>query len=432
VVRHFLRDTFYTTREFSKNARLFLVSTFLSWTGFWVNQVLFNLYLTEGGYNEEFAGQCASLTALGMGLAALPAGFLADRIGRRTSLLLGAAGLGLSLFVRCLTLDPTILLVSSFFAGASHSLVAITASPFMSENSESHVRTHLFSAHFIATLAAGFVGNLGGGQLPTVLQQVAPQLAESLMLAYRWSLGMAALFTGAAMWPLFFVREIPPLEDEGSDKTEWKESAKPLAKLALNYTLIGLGAGLIMPFFNLYFANRFQCSSAQIGLFFAMSQVITAVAALTGPRLSRRYGMLRTITWLQLASLPFLVTLGFEQNLFIAVIAFWARASLMQTSSPLENAFAMEIVSPKLRARAAGLNNMFWFLGWSVSASISGWIMANLSYEYPYYLTAVFYGLASITFYWLFRKDPRGWPGGQRSRTSRRSAVSPPEDKVAK
>lgn len=437
MVRHFLRDTYYTTREFTKNARLFLVSTFLTWTGFWVNQVLFNLYLTEGGYNEEFAGRCASLTALGMALAAFPAGFLADRLGRRLSLLLGAAGLGLSLLVRALTLDPTTLVVSSFFAGACHSVIAITGSPFMTENSASHVRTHLFSAHFISTLAAGFVGNLGGGQLPGVLQHLAPALSDSLMLAYRWSLGIAAISTGLAMWPLFFVRETPPVESQDSTGAEWKSSAGSITKLAFNYILIGLGAGLIMPFFNLYFANRFECSSAQIGLFFAGSQIITAVAVIAGPRLARRFGLLRTVAGLQLASLPFLVTLGFENTLWIAVLAFWARASLMQTSSPLENAFAMEVVSPKLRARTAGINNTFWFLGWAISANASGWIMANVGYEYPYYMTAVFYGLASIVFYWSFRKDPRGGPAlpgseDQRIRTSLTSADSPPEDSVAK
>jgi MFS family permease len=433
VVRHLLSDTIHTAREFTRNARLFLVSTFLSWTGFWVNLVLFNLYLTEGGYNEEFAGQCASLTALGMGLTAIPASFLADRLGRKRTLLLGAAGLGLSMLVRAMTLDPMVLLASSFTAGACHSMIAITASPFMTENSESHVRTQLFSAHFVASLAAGFIGNLGGGQLPWFLQQILPELSGSLLLAYRWSLGIAALATGLAVWPLLFIREVPRAEPEAGERSGWEESARPIAKLALNFVLIGLGAGLIMPFFNLYFANRFGCTSAQIGVFFAMSQIITAVATVAGPRLARRFGLLRTVAGLQLASLPFLVTLGFENTLWIAVVAFLARASLMQTSSPLENAFAMEVVSPRLRAITAGINHSFWFLGWAVSSNISGWIMANVGYEYPYYMTAFFYGVASILFYVMFRKDPRGRPAAdQRMRTSRTSAVSPPEDSVAK
>jgi predicted MFS family arabinose efflux permease len=437
VVRHFLSDTFNTAQGFTRNARLFLVSTFLSWTGFWVNLVLFNLYLTEGGYNEEFAGQCASLTALGMGLAALPASFLTERLGRRNSLLLGAAGLGLAMFVRAMTLDPMIILASSFAAGACHAVMAITASPFMTENSKSAVRTQLFSAHFVASLAAGFIGNLGGGQLPWILQQIIPGLSDSLMLAYRWSLGIAAFSTGLALWPLLFIRERPRVEPEAGERSGWEESAGPMAKLGLNFVLIGLGAGLIMPFFNLYFANRFGCTSAQIGLFFAASQIITLVATVAGPRLARRFGLLRTVAGLQLASLPFLVTLGFENTLWIAVAAFLARASLMQTSSPLENAFAMEVVSPRLRAITAGVNHSCWFLGWAVSANVSGWIMANVGYEYPYYMTAFFYGLASILFYWMFRKDPRGKPAptgiaDQRMRTSRASAVSPPDDRVAK
>jgi hypothetical protein len=46
LVRRFLRDPHYTALEFSENARLFLVSAFLSRTGFAAHQVLLDLCLT--------------------------------------------------------------------------------------------------------------------------------------------------------------------------------------------------------------------------------------------------------------------------------------------------------------------------------------------------------------------------------------------------
>lgn len=409
MVRRFFRDTYYTTREFSENARLFLLSTFLSWAGFSVSQVLFNLYLTEGGYEEPFAGRCAALTGLGMGLTAFPASFLADRIGRRLTLLTGSIGLGVCLFLRPLTLDARLLLALSFGGGAFQALVSIAASPFMSENSESHVRTHLFSAHFVAVLAAGIVGNLAGGAVPELLHELGGGGAATWLGAYRWTIAAGALVTTAAAWPLLSVREVPPLELPEAPGGSFEGTGRTVRSLMLNYALIGCGAGLIMPFFNLYFANRFQCSSGQIGAYFAASQVFTIAAALVGPWLARRHGMLPTITGLQLASLPFLVTLGFETALPIAVAAFWARASLMQASSPLQYAMTMELVPRALRNRVMGLCNMVWQLGWAVTSNLAGWVMAHAGYEYPYYLTAVFYGLGSLHLYLAFRREPAAY-----------------------
>ena len=48
MVRRIVADYASTTREFSPNARLFLISALLSWIGLSVNQVVFNLYLVAG------------------------------------------------------------------------------------------------------------------------------------------------------------------------------------------------------------------------------------------------------------------------------------------------------------------------------------------------------------------------------------------------
>ena len=111
-------------------------------------------------------------------------------------------------------------------------------------------------------------------------------------------------------------------------------------------------------------------------------------------------------TVLQLVSLPFLVTLGFETTLAVSVAAFWMRSAFMQMSSPLLTSFAMEIIPPALRARAQAIDNMGWYLGWAISSAISGWIMARFGFAWPYYLTALCYGVATVTFWWNFRERP--------------------------
>ena len=66
MVRRIVQDYYSTTREFSSNARLFLVSTLLTWVGLSVAQVVFNLYLVAGGYGEDMVGGIVSMAGVGM------------------------------------------------------------------------------------------------------------------------------------------------------------------------------------------------------------------------------------------------------------------------------------------------------------------------------------------------------------------------------
>src|SRR5262245_60502346 len=135
MVKSLVAEVTTTAREFTPNARLFLVATLLSWVGLSVNQVVLNLYLVQGGSGADRVGPGTSVSGVGMAATALPAGFLADRFGRKACLRTGAATIALALGGRALSLSPGALFVSTLCVGAGQALITIAASPFMSENS---------------------------------------------------------------------------------------------------------------------------------------------------------------------------------------------------------------------------------------------------------------------------------------------------------
>ena len=393
-------------RAFSRPARFYLLTELLAWTGHGVFQVLFNLYLVAGGFTESFVGQAISLNALGLALTAMPAGFLADRWGRRRCLLLGAALDGAGMVARSALVSPGLILGASFVAGAGQALLAIAAAPFLTEHSSTRERTHLFSAFFATALAAGVAGSVLGGWIPWTLQGLPADLRPDTLHGYRIALLVGAALGLGAMVPLLRLSGLKEANFTSDAATTGRETVRTLAPIGINAILIGAGAGLVIPFMNLYFAQRFDCSSGQIGMFFAVAQISTAAAALLGPVLARRFGKLRTATAFELLSLPFLVTLGAERRLAVAVGAFWLRATLMQASSPLIQAFVMESLPAALRARASSLTNMLWNAGWAVSATLAGVIIQRFGYAVPFYITAVLYGSAAVFFYRWFRGTP--------------------------
>ena len=400
-----LREAFHDFRDavahFSRAARHYLAAEFLAWTGHGIFSVLFNLYLVEAGAGEAFVGRAIAASGMGTVAAALPAGWLADRWGRRRTLILGAVLDGLGLLLRASSTHPSLVIGASFLAGMGQSFFQIAAAPFLTDHSTPRERTHLFSTFFACALLAGVFGNALGGLLPTLIRAVVP--AASWFLAYRGVLVVGALASAAAALPLLALRGLAEPRPHADAAVPTPHETRRLWPIALNAALIGAGAGFVIPFMNLYFKNRFACSSAQIGVFFGVAQVCTAAATLAAPALARRFGKLRTAVAAELLSLPFLVTLGGERLLPVAVGAFWLRATFMQASTPLLQAFVMEVLPPTLRARSTSLNNMVWNLGWAGSATLSGVVLEHYGDAVPFYLTASLYLVAAVTFYLAFR-----------------------------
>lgn len=407
------RDYQEAARAFTPAARRFLLSIFFAFVGFGIHQVLFNLYLVEAGWTEGEVGRAISLNGFGLAAAAIPAAWFAERHGRRRAIVLGALLEALALAVRSLVTDHTVILGLSFLAGVAQSMIAIAAGPFIAEHSSSRERTHLFSTFFSVELIAAVLGSLVGGWLPAVLAQLPEPWLLSRFASYRATLLLGAAIEAAAMLPLALLAmgpETPMVAPRGAARGE---VGRTLRAIGLYATLIGFGAGLVIPFMNLYFANRFQCTSAQIGTFFGVAQVLTAIAALGAPALAVRFGRLRTAFVAQLLSLPFLVTLGFEKHLSIAVAAFLVRATLMQATTPLFSAFVMEALPVELRARATSFINLLWNIGWAISATASGLLIERWGYDKPFYVTAVLYAIAAIWFYRSFRHLDRRIPSGE-------------------
>jgi MFS family permease len=405
LIKRFITNYIKTIRDFSPNARLYLQANFLIGLSYAVAGVIFNLYLKEAGFKEGFIGGMLSLSGLAFGLFAIPAALYSDKAGRKRSML-GASLLGsLFLLARALTVSRGLLVASSFLGGLAMTVYTISTAPFMMENSRPGERTHLFSLSFAVMLLAGVLGNLIGGELPEMLNLLAKGLGK--LWCYRITLVAGSAMAFASLYPLSRMTENPAFDKNesgpvwGGNKKDWEL----IGKFSWCNLWVGLGAGLVIPFFNLYFAQRFKSTSGQIGIYFSVAQVATALAVMAGPQLAKKMGKVKTVVLMELLSLPFLVTLGAVDNILtLAVLAFWMRASLMQMSSPISNAFTMEVLSQKMRATANSVTAMAWNLSWALSTALSGWMMQRYGYSVPYYLTAFCYAVSAVSYYLFFVK----------------------------
>jgi len=401
--RSVFREYIHMIRMFSPNARLFLTSTILSGLSFGIWGAIFNLYLGELGYKEDFAGFMFSLSALATGFVALPAGLLCEGIGRKRSLLLGMLVSNLFYLVQVFTVDSFLLLASSLVAGLVGTISWVANAPFMMENSEKEERTYLFSISWAFMTVAGMVGNLLGGYLPN---SFAVMVKGETVLGFRLTLLCSIVFTFVSVLPLLLIREKRTLKQKATQLLFLKniQSGPTVLKLILTTGLIGFGAGFIVPLFNMYFANKLHATTEQVGTIFALGQVALAIGTLSAPVLSSRVGKVKAVVLCQVCSIPFISMIALSETLEPAGFSYLVRGALMNMAGPIGSTFAMEIVQSTERATTSGLTVMADMLPRAIGANLGGQMMSSGEYVLPYFYTSIFYITAATLYFGFFRK----------------------------
>jgi MFS family permease len=418
-----------TWRAFSPDARRFLCGAVLLELGHAFLWVLQNLYVRSIGYGESEAGLVLASAGLGVVITTLPAAALYDRLGARSSLLISCVGASLSLVgLACATSLPW-LCVFAALQGAMFTQHRVVSAPFLVSASRPAERTHLFSAEMATHSVASMVGLSMAGFIAGRLQ--ADWLGETEAL--RVTLLLGALGT---LGSLLFYRLIQLDTRNATDTASTDERLPPVTvpprrrrmfailapkhwnlwwRLALPHGLVGVGAGLTIPFINLYFTDRFQTPKSELGLVMSASQFTMTFGLFAIPWCVARLGLLRSTILSEALSLPFFLTLAFTLNFPVAILAFVFRSALMNLSHPMWRNLMMEITPGEWRAAVNGVTMLAWHLGWALSNQLGGeliershgWLGPDVDgYAVPMLITTAVY-LAAIVLELVFFWDVR-------------------------
>lgn len=391
-------------RQFTPNARRFLVFQFFLSVNTGIYGVLFNLYLMKLGYTEDFLGILLSVVYLSAGLSALPVALLCDRIGRRKTLILASIVLAAGLALLYTITSGWTLVFASMLYGIATGAEAVASSPFMAENSSREERIHLFSMNSTVNMASMVLGSLVGGIVPGLLVIMTGK-DMATVLQYRYTLYLSLASVLITVLPLLLIRERERPRQNRLERLRLVAGVirtPNVQKLVIVNILIGVGAGLVVPFFNVYFQNVLSASTSQIGVIFSVGQVVMVAGLLTIPLLTERIGKVRTIALTQLISIPFLILIALTTNLYVAAFAYVMRMLLMNMANPAISSFNMEIVSERERATVSSLTQTGWYLFYAVSTCLSGIWMSEGNYLLPFMVTCVVYAAAAVAYYAFF------------------------------
>ena len=406
-----IADYLRSVGRFTPAAKLFLLGQFLAGISGATLWVLRNLFLKASGMGEIEIGHALSAAALGILVVGVPLSFFMDRGGLKGYLVAGVLAQGAGLLVTALWPAAGPVYVAAFIAGAGGTLVGVGTSPFYMRHSSAEERPYLFGVGNALGPAAGLVGT-------GVIWVLAKFIGEGVE-AQRQMIYVSAATAVVAAGGFMLIRD-----DARPEPRDGKQEIDPpqALRLCLPEFLIGLGAGLTIPFINLYFSGRFGKGPAQVSEIFSYAQIATFFAFLAAPVLARRFGGVRTVVACQLLSIPFFLLMAFTMSPVVAIAAFLGRHALMNMAGPVASNFAMEVVPARQRALTNGIKTIAWNGAWAVSTSAGGWMMSHTSFVRDGFtvmmlITIGLYLVGSLVYYAFWRNAPVMLPVGKPAAT---------------
>ncbi len=358
--------------------------------------IILSLYLYHIGYDFITIGVIIGTAIIINALLALFLSMLADHYGRRNFLiilfLLFSLSAGLFLYTR----NPFLISLLSGFGGFTGS----GGGPIGSGGPFGAIQTALVTEF---TDRKNFSRVLGMASAVGMALNVAGSLTVALV--ENMHMDVYLLFYLAALLGLAGAIISFGIDDRGirSKNILPKVSWKNIVKLSLPTIPSGLGAGMIMPIFSLWFNLKFHITAGEIGIIFASANTFTTLMMLIMPMIISHRNELKAIVWSRLAASLSLIALAISPTLYIAWIFYVLRAGLQMGAVPIRQSFSMGIVDETERATSSGITS-FTRTGFSsLSPPVSG-AMMPISLDLPPLLGGIFLFFDPILYYFLFRK----------------------------
>ncbi|MFI5254775.1 MAG: MFS transporter [Candidatus Limnocylindrales bacterium] len=416
--------------RFHRDARLFLVTTFVAGAALSLYWIDFNLYLASLGLSPATIGLVATIGSLSGALAAFPSSSASDRFGRRTIIAVGIV-LGLVALAGLLLTDslPLIIVFAALWAVGQQAFGVVIA-PFLTEHSEPEHRNELFAAQFaiqnVTNVVAAVVGGIGAvavagligldpngpGTYRVILVFMAVLLLAGLITVARLTDDRPRVASGPRLMrigePAAYPRD--PRLARARLGIVVRDRAR-FFRLLFPGLLISIGAGQVIPFLNIFIQRKFGLDLTSLNAVFAFTSLGTVAAILAQPALARRFGQITSVVIVQAASIPFLFVLGFSPLLWLVILAMAVRNSLMNAGNPIFSAFSMEQVTAAERATLAAASSVLWQVGWVIGGIWYTLLQASLGFEGGYtvdFATIItLYSIATALYWVWFRPADR-------------------------
>ena len=396
---------------------------FLSWVELCLNLVhvgfilILNIYLRSEGFSDPEIASFNSLRFIGALAFSLPLGIYIKSRRLKPFFILSAILVPIIsiVLIESIRLNIIPLIQLSFLSwGIAMMFLRVCSLPFIIRNTTSQNSSQALSL------------NAATWSLATIISGVIISGLNSIQLIHLFNIDI--IFNERTiLWliTLISISSIPlSLKIEDQNNLESIDSNKNALSINKSYDwdlifkaispliLISIGAGLTIPFVNLFFNSVFNFSFSDFSLLGSVTAILVFFSSLMVPTLKQKYGYWMTIVFVQGLSIGCLITMamtelfsGSHYALYFAIGAFILRQPLMHMAHPSSNELMMNYVGKRNQELISALSSSLWSASWFISAKIFEWLRILQFRYYEIFLMTAFLYIIGVILYGILIKQ---------------------------
>ena len=345
------------------------------------------LFLAETGLSGSGIGAILTSTLAGDILVSLWITMIADRLGRKNMLLLGALLMVMAGLVFFVTSNPVWLTFAAIIGIISPSGNEI--GPFLSIEQAAlsqlvpdKRRTTVFGWYNLVGSFATAAGALAGGWLAQLLQESGLSALESyryIMAGYA-GCGVILLLLFSMLSKDSEVHPVAEMQKNGATGRYLglHQSRKVVFKLSSLFALDAFAGGFVVQsMIAWWFHARYGLDEGILGSIFFGANLLAGVSALLATSIAGRIGLVNTMVFTHIPSNILLCLVPLMPNLWSAITVLLLRFSISQMDVPTRQSYTMAVVNPDERTAASGVTNVARSVGAAISPTLGGLLMAD-------------------------------------------------------
>ncbi|TAM60353.1 MFS transporter [bacterium] len=361
--------------------------------------VVLAVLLADKGLSPTLVGVLFTVALIAGAVWAAVLSQIADRVGRRTILIV--AGL-------MTTLSALLLAWANGFPLLLLAVALGTVSPSAAEVGPFGALEQAMLAQIVAAqrrTRAFAVYNLVGTFAIAVGALAASIFSRTTLL---WAYGLSGLLLAACYAGLgseVELRAAQPARHAAAHPASLPAKGFGVVeRLTALFGVDALAGGLVVQSFIAYwFHLRFGVDERVLGELLFGANLLAAFSFLAAARLAERFGLLNTMVFTHLPSNVLLALVPLMPTLPLAMAVLWLRFALSQMDVPTRQAYTMAIVPPQERARAAGLTNAIRPGAQAISPILAGLAVQHAAFGLPFYLAGAIKIVYDLALYRIFK-----------------------------
>ncbi len=369
--------------------------------------LLLNYFLVDNGYADYDIADFVSYRFLAVMLFAFPLGIFIR--GRKMKPLFYIASILTPIFSLAIiyAIDhrlDNLIYTSLALWGIAYSCMQVPALPFILSNGKKETHTEAIVVFFLTNSTSIALC----GILNFILKRYFSDVFDEKLLLQ--------CFAVMGFFGIYFVHRINIKETTDVKMRlsnfighyDWRLILKALFPTLI----IATGAGLTIPFINLFFLNVHNMQADAFSLLGSVTFFIVAISVTMVPAIKRKMGYGIAVTLVQSISVFALVMLALTEfysqwtyAVYLAGLFYVIRQPLMNVAAPVTSELSMYFVGRRNRELMSAINSSIWSGSWFISSQLFGWMRASgISYAGVFFITALLYSLGVFLYHLLIKE----------------------------